>query len=160
MLENDEIMKYLKAAKKKNSIEAWKSIGNRAIPKKFWPSGPPVTQSRVRSVIICWIFCPSAPQSPDLLTAKTEEDLVKNSIANFDNCSWDFHYSVCGGYSLDTFQLWKNTCKPWTCFAVDICTICSRLFTHLVWPMPVHMRNTRNLAGPLVLPDVKPCLEL
>ena len=53
-------------------------------------SGPPVTQSRVRSVIICWIFCPSAPQSPDLLTAKTEEDLVKNSIANFDNCSWDF----------------------------------------------------------------------
>ena len=38
-------------------------------------------RSRVRSVIICWIFCPSAPQSPDLLTAKTEEDLsfVKNA---------------------------------------------------------------------------------
>lgn len=36
---------------------------------RFWSM-----RSRVRSVIICWIFCPSAPQRPDLLTAKTEED--------------------------------------------------------------------------------------
>ena len=31
--------------------------------------------SLMRSVSICWIFWPSAPQSPDFTTGYTEEDL-------------------------------------------------------------------------------------
>ena len=46
------------------------------------PSLPSPARSRVRSVIICWIFCPSAPQRPDLLTAKTEEDLSATSATS------------------------------------------------------------------------------